>query len=65
MSLFHYCRKVFPRMNTWMVEKNSMKHHYQRKIHLNMEDITDAVISQNIFLERYRLDSTYFFHRQA
>ena len=33
-------------MNIWMIEKNSMKHHYRKKedfcSHLNMEDITDA-----------------------
>ena len=46
ISLFYCCEKVFTRMNTWMIGKNSMKHHYQRKKgwyrHLNMEDITDA-----------------------
>ena len=33
-------------MNIWMLQKNSMKHHYfNKKIffsHFNMEDITDA-----------------------
>ena len=32
-------------MNTWLIEKNSMKYHYLKKkiySHLNMEDITDV-----------------------
>ena len=33
-------------MNIWMIRKNSAKHSYLKKkiyIHLNMEDITDAI----------------------
>ena len=31
ISLFYYCEKVFILMNTWMIEKNSIKHHYRIK----------------------------------
>ena len=31
MNLFCYCEKVFTHMNTWMIGKNSMKHHYLKK----------------------------------
>ena len=36
---------MFTHMNTWMVGKNSIRHHYLKQDfygHLNMEDITDA-----------------------
>ena len=47
ISLFSCCEQVRTRMNTWMIGKKSMKHHYLKKkkdfhSHLNMEDITDA-----------------------
>ena len=31
ISLFHCCKKILSRMNTWMIGKNLMKHCYQRK----------------------------------
>ena len=31
ISLFYYCKKVFILMNTWMIEKISMKHRYLKK----------------------------------
>ena len=43
-------RKVFIHMNTWMIGKNSMRHHYQKEkefySRLNMEDITDPDYKQ-------------------
>ena len=35
-NLFYYKERVFIRMNTWIVRKNSMRHHCL------MEDITDV-----------------------
>ena len=29
ISLFYYCKKVFTHVNTGMIGKNLMKHHYQ------------------------------------
>ena len=31
ISLFYCCKNVLTLMNTWTIEKNLMKHHYQRK----------------------------------
>ena len=31
ISLFFCCEKLFTHMNTWMIGKNSMKHHYLKK----------------------------------
>ena len=46
INLFYCYKKVFTYMNTWMIGKKSMKHHYQKKkdlySHSNMEDITYA-----------------------
>ena len=46
ISLFYYCENVFTVMNTWIIGRNSMKHHYLKKkkfySHLHMENITDA-----------------------
>ena len=36
---------MFSHMNTWMIEKNSIKHNHEKKkncSHLGMEDITDG-----------------------
>ena len=46
ISLFYCCNKVLTYMNSWMIEKNLMKHHYQIKkiftvTYLNVEDITN------------------------
>ena len=45
INLFCCYEKMFNHMDTWVVGKNSIKHHYLRKkiySHLNIENITAA-----------------------
>ena len=32
LSLFYHCKKVFVFMSIWVIGKNSMKHHYLKKM---------------------------------
>ena len=40
INLVYCCKKVFIHINTWMIEKNSMKLYYLKK--MMQEDIADA-----------------------
>ena len=43
ISLFYYFKKVFTRMNAWMIQNQwNIITRERRNTHLNMKDITDA-----------------------